>query len=154
MKRVEVTSLLGLSLFLSSSHCQVGDPKLEGVDLSKAQTIAYCEILDHPDAFKNKLIRVRAMYETDFEVSAITSPACEMSIPMTWIEFEQDWAHRTRWREKRAISKQHWRVQMDVVFVGIFKTGNFGHMDMYPFLLHVYKVEATRPSGSFRPLPE
>jgi hypothetical protein len=47
-----------------------------------------------------------------------------------------------------------WRVQTDVVFIGRFKTGgSFGHMDMYPFLLEVHKVESVRPSGSFRPLP-
>ncbi len=44
---------------------------------------------------------------------------------------------------------------MDVVFIGVFRTcGHYGHMDMYPFLFEVYKVEAVRPSGNFRPLPE
>jgi hypothetical protein len=44
---------------------------------------------------------------------------------------------------------------MDVVFVGVFKADRrYGHMDMYPFLFEVYRVEAVRPSGNFRPLPE
>lgn len=129
--------------------------QLNSIDLNKAQTVPYCEVLNHPEAFKDRLIRVRALYETDFELAAITAPSCAMPIPATWVEFEQNWEHRTRWRVRRAIGGQQWRVQMDVVFIGMFRTGGqYGHMDMYPFLFEVYKVEAIRPSGSFRPLPE
>ena len=123
-------------------------------DLTNPQTVDYCEVLNHPDAFKDKLIRVRALYETDFEESAITSPFCSLPILMTWVDFEKDWEHRTRWSIRRAIDGQQWRVQMDVVFVGVFRTGGYyGHMDMYSNLLEVYKVESIRPLGSFRALP-
>ena len=78
-----------------------------------------------------------------------------MPIPRTWVEFDEKWEHRTRWRVRRALSGQPWGVQMDVVFVGRFRTGgNFGHMDMYPTRLEVYEVESFRPSGNFRPLLE
>jgi hypothetical protein len=156
VKRFVITSLLGPSLLLcSSARCQFREVKPDSADLTNAQTVAYCEILNHPEAFKDKLIRVRALYETDFEVAAITAPSCSTSIPMTSVEFEKDWEHRTRWRVRRAIGGQQWRVQMDVVFVGIFRTdGHYGQMDMNPFSLEIYKVESIRPSGSFRPLPE
>jgi hypothetical protein len=46
-------------------------------------------------------------------------------------------------------------VQREVVFIDLFKTdGHDGHMDMYPFLFKVHKVEVVRASGNFRPLPE
>ena len=156
VKRPVLTWFLGLSLLpCSSGRCQFREVKPESADLTNAQTVAYCEILNHPEAFKNKFVRVRALYETDFELAAITAPACFTSIPMTWVGFEKDWEHRTRWQVRRAIGGQQWRVQMDVVFVGIFRTdGHYGHMDMYPFLFDVYKVESIRPAGSFRPLPE
>ena len=36
--------------------------------------------------------------------------------------------------QKRGLSKQKWGLQMDVVFVGAFKSeGHYGHMGMYPF---------------------
>jgi hypothetical protein len=151
-----ITSLWGLSLLLcSSALCQFREVKSDSADLIDARTVAYCDILNNPEAFKNKLVRVRALYETDFELSAISAPSCSTSIPTTWVEFEKDWEHRTRWRVRHAINGQQWCVQMDVVFVGIFKTdGHYGHMDMYPFLFDVYKVESIRPSGSFRPMPE
>jgi len=31
--------------------------------------------------------------------------------------------------------------------------GRYGHMDMYPYKLEIYKVEAVRRLGSFRSLP-
>jgi hypothetical protein len=129
--------------------------KPDSADLTNAQTVAYCQILNHPEAFKNKMVRVRALYETDFELAAISAPPCSTPIPMTWVEFDKDWERQTRGRVRRAIGRQRWRVQMDVVFVGTFRTGgHYGHMDMYPSLFEVYKVESIRPSGSFKPLPE
>jgi hypothetical protein len=156
VKRHEITWLLGLSLLpCLSGRCQFRALKPDSADLTTAQTVAYCEILNHPEAFKNKLIRVRALYEIDFEMAAISAPSCSTPVPMTWVGFEKNWEHRTGWRVRRAIGGQQWRVQMDVVFVGMFRTeGHYGHMDMYPFLFDVYKVESIRPAGSFRPLPE
>ena len=139
-----------------ASQGQVASPaKSPDVDLGGAQTIAYCEILSHPHTFDNKTIRVRALYETDFERAALTAPSCYTPIPMTWIEFEEGWESRTRWRLRHALANQKWRIQMDVVFIGVFKAdGPYGHMGMYRFLFKVYKVEAVRPSGKFRSLPE
>jgi hypothetical protein len=75
-------------------------------------------------------------------------------MPLTWVDFEKSWESRTSWRLRRAINGVKWRVQTDVVLVGRFKAGgHFGHMDECPFLLEVYRVEAVKPSGSFRPLP-
>jgi hypothetical protein len=151
---------LRVFLFAIAADCasqgQVASPaKRPDVDLGGAQTITYCEILSHPETFNNKTIRVRALYETDFESAALTAPSCNALVPMTWVEFEESWESRTRWRLRHALANQKWRVQRDVVFIGVFKTdGHYGHMDMYPFLFKVYKVEAVRPFGKFRPLPE
>lgn len=149
--RIWMLVLLGECVSLGQTAKPV---QFNSVNLADAQTVAFCQILGKPEAFRNKLIRVRVLYETDFEMAAITAPSCSTPIPATWVEFEKDWEHRTRWRIRRAIDGQQYRVQTDVVFTGIFRTdGHYGHMDMYPFLFQVYKVEAIRPSGSFRPLP-
>lgn len=125
-------------------------------DLVDAQTISYCDLIENPGAFDGKLVRVRALYETDFEKSALTAPACATPLPMTWVDFEAAWEPRTSWRVRRAMNaaRSKWNVQTDVVLVGKFKAGAFGHNGMYPFLLQVYKVEALRPSGNFSPLPD
>ena len=151
---------LGVFLFAIAADCalqgQVPSPsKSPDLDLGGAQTIAYCEILSHPETFNHKTLRVRALYETDFERAALTAPYCSPGIPMTWVGFEDRWESRTRRRLRHALANPKWRVQMDVVFVGVFKAdGHYGHTDMYPFLFEVYKLEAVRPSGNLRPLPK
>jgi hypothetical protein len=60
-----------------------------------AQTVAYCAILDNPKAFEDKMVRVRALYQTDFEQAALTAPACTTPMPLTWVDFERSWESRT-----------------------------------------------------------
>ena len=140
--------LLAVSGLCGAAESQKGN-------ISDAQTVAYCEVLKNPEAFKDKMIRVRALYQTDFEQSAIAAPACTGPIPSTWVDFERSWESRTGWRLRHAINSVKWRVQTDVVFVGRFKAGgSYGHLGMYPFSIEVYRVEAVKPAGSFRPLPQ
>jgi hypothetical protein len=123
--------------------------------VTSAQTTTYCEVQQDPERFKNRMIRVRALYETDFEVSIITAPSCHTPVPMTWVTFDKQWESRSTRRVRHALSRLNWRVQADVVFIGLFKSdGRYGHMDMYPFSIEVYRVEAVCDSGSFRPVPD
>ena len=112
--------------------------------VASVQTVAYCDILQHSDKFKNKMVRVQAVYETDFEKSVINSPACPAPFPMRlWVEFDERWESRTPRKVRKKVSNLKWRVPLDVVFVGKIKTdGKYGHMDMYPIEIEVYKVEA------------
>ncbi|HEY4381819.1 MAG TPA: hypothetical protein VGN01_15830 [Acidobacteriaceae bacterium] len=155
VKASAIWLLFGLTLVLcSSASCQIGEAKPDTVDLTTAQTVDYCELLRNSDSFRNKLVRVRVLYETDFELATISAPSCSAPIPTTWIDFEKDWEHRTRRQVRHAVNGQKWHVQTDVVFVGIFRAnGHYGNMEMYPFLLDVYKVESIRDTGGFRPLP-
>ena|SRR5215469_578696 len=126
-------------------------------DLADVQTVSYCRLIENPRAYDGKLVRVRALYETDFEKISLTAPTCTTPLPMTWVEFEGAWESRTGWRLRRGMTAagSKWNVQTDVVLVGRFKSGaSFGHNGMYPFLLQIYKVEALKPSGNFRPLPD
>jgi hypothetical protein len=133
-------------------------PAAAAEDLTDAPAIAYCQLIQNPRAFDGKLVRVRALYETDFEKMALTAPSCASPLPMTWVDFENGWESRTSWRLRRAMTAagSKWNVQTDVVLVGKFRSSgaSFGHNGMYPFLLQVYKVEALKPFGNFRPLPD
>lgn len=118
--------------------------------VSSGQTVAYCDLLEHATKFRNQIIRVEAIYETDFERSVITSPSCPTPVPMTWVTFNGQWESRTTPSVRKTVAKAKWRVPLDVVFVGKFETdGRCGHMDMYPLSLEVYKVEvATVPKSA------
>ncbi len=137
-------------------HPQSADaPKVTNEAIASAQTTTFCEVLRFPEKFKNKMIRVRALYESDFEMSVITAPTCDTPIPVTWVSFDEHWESRTKRHVRHSLSNVRWRAKTDVVFIGLFKAdGRYGHMDIYPFSIEVYKVEAVRPSGSFQPLPE
>jgi hypothetical protein len=44
---------------------------------------------------------------------------------------------------------------LDVVFIGKFKTdGRYGHMDMYPLPIEVYKVEAATSTKNTETSPK
>jgi hypothetical protein len=111
--------------------------------VASAKAVTYCELLEHSEKFKNQVIRVQAKYETDFEKSVITSASCPTPVPMIWVDFDVQWESRTTRSVRKAVSNVKWRVPLDVVFIGRFKTGGqYGHMDMYLFSFEVYKVEA------------
>jgi hypothetical protein len=93
------------------------------------------------------MIQVRATYETDFEKSVITSPSCPTPLPLTWITFDDHWESRTTRGLRKTVLQAKWRVPLDVVFIGKFKTdGRYGHMEMYRRSIEVYKVEAATAS--------
>ena len=95
------------------------------------------------------------MYETDFEKSVITSASCPTPVPMIWVDFDHHWESRTKRSVRKATSNVKWRVPLDVVLIGKFKTdGRYGHMDMYPLSIEVYKVEATSAPKSVGPIPK
>lgn len=115
--------------------------------VASAQTVAYCDLLEHSEKFKDQMIRVRAMYETDFEKSVITAPSCPTPMAMTWVTFDDHWESRTTRSVRKKVSHVKWRVPLDIVIIGEFKTdGRYGHMDMYPLSIEVYKVEAAPAS--------
>ena len=123
--------------------------------VSGAQTVAYCDLLEHSEKFKDQIVLVRATYETDFEKSVITSPSCPTPLPMIWVAFDGHWESRTTSSVRKTVLKAKWRVPLDVVLIGQFKTdGRFGHMDMYPLSLEVYKVEAATTPKSAGTSPE
>ena len=120
-----------------------------------AESIAYCDLLAQSERFNGQTIRVQAVYETDFEESVITSPSCPTPLPMIWVTFEGQWESRTKRSVRKAVTKAKWRVPLDVVFVGKFKTdGKYGHMDMYPLSFEVYQVEAARASKGKKKPPK
>jgi hypothetical protein len=146
--------LLALTLaFLGAGSVQsqsAGTDTVTNQTMPSAQTVAYCDLLAHSEKFKNQMIRVQANYETDFEKSVITSPSCPTPLPMMWVTFDVHWKSRTTRRVRKALSTMKWRVPLDVVFIGKFKAdGRYGHMDMYPLSIEVYKVEtATTPRNA------
>ena len=140
--------LVALMLFCLCAECIQSQSAEAGAAtnqvVASAQTATYCDLLEHSERFKNQIVRVQAIYETDFEKSVITSSACPLPFPMMiWVNFSDGWESRTNRKVRKAVLNAKWRVPLNVVFIGKIKTdGRYGHMDMYPLLIEVYKVDA------------
>ena len=121
--------------------------------VTDAQTVEFCDLQKNTEKFNGKMVRVRALWKTDFEESTLSAPSCAYPLPSIWVDFEKSWESRTSWRVRHATDRVRWGMH-DVVSVGMIRTGGrFGHQDMYSDVIEVYRVEAVRQLGSFRPFP-
>ena len=68
--------LLAAGVSLLAASGLGGAAQSQKADSIDPQTVVYCEILKDPQAFNGKMIRVRALYQTDFEQSVIAAPGC------------------------------------------------------------------------------
>jgi hypothetical protein len=130
-------------------------------------TVAYCDLLRHPDSYDRKVIRVKGIYSSHFEMSALRDPNCSKDFLWTWVDFDDQYAARTKQEVLQSFqaavdSKRPERVEADldkakVVLIGLFEvashseirnkilTNGYGHMGMYKFRLTVNCIEEVKP---------
>jgi hypothetical protein len=84
--------------------------------VASAQAVTYCDLREHSKKFKNQVIRVQGIYETDFEKSVITTASCPTPFPTVWADFDEHWESRTTRLVRKMVSNMKWRQPLDVVF--------------------------------------
>ena len=120
-------------------------------------TVNFCDLLNNTMAYSGKLIRVRALYVTEFEKSSLSSPNCPVpDYPyITWVEFDKSFKDCTKKSVRKKLNKMKEGINSDVTFVGSFETeGHFGQLDMYLTQLNVTCVENVQDAKNFKPLPD
>jgi hypothetical protein len=72
-------------LVLLALSCSAAGQKPE----SALQTVSYCDLINAPQQFAGRRIRVRAIYKYGFEIQRLDSPACcpERGVKI-WVEIE------------------------------------------------------------------
>jgi hypothetical protein len=121
---------------------------------AEPQTVEFCELLRKAKDYKDKEVRVRALYRTDFEESSLHSPHCYVPL-YVWVKFDPALRGCDNRGAMKKLDKKKWGMSVDVVFIGRLETdGHYGHMDMYSMQFIVTCVEDVKPLGSFRPLPD
>src|SRR5690348_6523992 len=106
-----LTALMLASLYAGSTQSQsTGTRAVTKQILASAKTISYCDLLQHSENFKNQVIRVEAIYETDFEKSVVTSASCPTPLPMIWVDFDDHWQSRTVRSVRKVVSNVKWGV--------------------------------------------
>ncbi len=117
-------------------------------------TVEFCELLQKAKDYKGKEVRVRALYRSDFEESSLHSPQCYLPT-FVWAKFDPTLRACDGRGALKRLGKKKWGTSVDVVFIGRLEAErSYGHMDMYPMQFVVTCVEAVKPLGSFRPLPD
>lgn len=129
----------------------------------KPLTVDYCDLLRNADSYDRKLIRVKAIYSSHFEMSALRDTRCTRDFLWTWVDFDDKNPTCTKQEVVRSFeaavaSKSPEKIEKDldkaeVVFVGLFEvaphlevrntipTNGYGHMGMYKFRLTVNCIE-------------
>src|SRR5262245_59286740 len=119
-RTVSTRMLIGLLLVFGCVPSSRDEKRADlEAEIAEAETVEYCRLLDNHLTYKSKMLRVRALYETDFEKSALTARACSTSILRTWVDLQEGWESRTSSRVRRAFNSlaKKWGRQADVVFM-------------------------------------
>ena len=154
MTQIMLTVILALAINLQCGGAK--KPVSQQTTPSDIPTVEFCDLSGR--LYNNKIVRVRALYRSDFEESSLFSPDCYVP-NFVWVTFDPSHRSCTNKKVQKKLNKVKWGRDVDVVFVGRLETGGdgaggYGHMDMYAMQFVVTCVEDVKPLGSFRPLPD
>lgn len=113
---------------------------------TKAVSVSFCGLLQNPQVFDGKVIRIRAIYRYGFEISSLESPeCCPTARKKTALEFGE-----LDSRSKKELRKAKRDMGLALgVFVGRFSAdGPFGHMGL-PYHIAISRVETIERSVGF-----
>ena len=128
--------------FVSSAYGQENSYK-------KIPAVNYCDIIENPQPYNEKIVKIFAEWSSGFEFSGLGSQNCAEKYGRIWAELERyescgdDKTTRLLINRKKGIEHNY----LEGVFVGKFfvkQTGKsgFGHMNAKPFKLVVSCVES------------
>lgn len=124
--------------FLILCFCSIISTQIQ---LTKEQTIDvnFCDLLKTPDEYADKTVRVKATYQSFFEMSKIYCSDCFQQRG-TWVEFDDDFEDNTKKVLRKRLNNNS---VVNVTFVGKFYTGKtFGHQNGYDSQFVVQYMES------------
>jgi hypothetical protein len=114
--------------------------------------VEFCHLVTHPESFRDRLVRVRAIFESTFEWRRLYDDACRSSKNYVWPVFECDTIESCeRFREqlkKDMIGDPFSGKRVAVALLGRFRESNnpkrgFGVQPGLRFQLEILKIEST-----------
>jgi hypothetical protein len=119
---------------------------------SEIPTVAYCELLRHPNLYVGKVLRFRALYTSVYEMSTFSCSDCKGDEYMAWVEFDDGSVKSSTKPETHKKFRDMMTRHIDDIWV-IFNTellvtgildnskAGYGHLGMYRFLVTVKSIE-------------
>ena len=116
------------------------------------EDVEFCHLVTHPESFRDRLVRVRAVFESTFEWRRLYDDACRGAKNYVWPVFECDTIEScekfSQRLKKDMIGDPFSGKRVAVVLLGRFRESNnpkrgFGVQGGLQFQLEILKIEAT-----------
>jgi len=146
-------------------QAQAQNTKRTASNRTKLPALSYCQLVQHPDRYRNKLVQVTAKLFTGFEVSALEDFQCDEERSI-WVEFGD--SYKTCTANEVDAEFDHifsgGRVSSNrgtIVATGTFRVaknhsslknspypfnGGFGHLNRYPFQFTIQCLKSVKPT--------
>jgi hypothetical protein len=126
-------------------------------DLDKAPLVTYCELTRNPEMYHEKIVRLRAVYTSGFELSYLYDKVCSKDAPPqlpktgisseTWVWFDNLYKSNTKAEVLSSFEslKTPSGQDTDIIAVGRFygprQHGGYGHMSYASFAFVIMRLE-------------
>jgi len=123
-------------------------------------TVTYCDLTARPEFYDNKVVRIRAILDNNFEQRYLYDVVCKLgeaprtaaqTPPETWVDFDPLLDFKGESEQAKTNRKITGFGRVDITAIGKFQTSRggvkFGHMGCCRHLFVVKKVEAAVFSG-------
>lgn len=123
----------------------------QNADSARAVDVSLCELIKNPQKYDRKIVRVRGIYRSSFELSELFCPECYQKDRRIWIASRALSEKCLKSKERRRLDKARTLV---VVFVGEFQSSErtYGHSNGYRFQIDLMCVEESRVLSKDKPL--
>lgn len=131
------------------------------LDSTIVPIVNFCDLIQHPDHYHQKLVRVQAIEGFDMENTFLYDPVC--SVVGTYVWAKSDCSYEQSCRKTLKLISQNMRRHKEydisragVLVVGRFKGPNekgYGHLNGYKFSFDILNTERVTPVPSKTPWP-
>lgn len=106
--------------------------------------VSYCDLVNNPAQYDQKIIRIKAIYVYGFEGSLLYCPDCYQREFRTWVQVDESSSiYANPHVKKKFKGNDHKGRTLSVIMIGKFhgKGGGYGHENSYQFQLDLICIE-------------
>ncbi|KXJ98263.1 MAG: hypothetical protein UZ17_ACD001002792 [Acidobacteria bacterium OLB17] len=121
-----------------------------------APTVKLCELIQNPSPYQDKIIRIKATYRNQFEVSELFCSDCwNRDKGRIWVSFDESWEENTSRRIRKVLVYKDDAKTVNVTFVGKFFDPSPGdpRTGPYQFKFTLYRAEVAKVVYEWAPAP-
>jgi len=121
---------------------------------SKTPTVAFCELIRHPELYNNKVVRTEAISAVGIESQVLYDPQCSTEETRTWVIHDAAWKKQDKKLQAAyfglLFDKNNNRIprgrsgRAKVVLTGRLEASNkdgYGHLNQYRFQFAIMGIE-------------